>query len=71
MKSNKKVEVDQTLFNEMVAFIGDHEYCDDKDEYWPHCSECRASTHPRFGGPHSPDCRFVLISEHPEFFKHE
>jgi hypothetical protein len=67
--SNKKIVVDQKLFNEMVAFIGNHERCDDKDEYWPRCAECGVST--RHDEPHADDCRFALITEHPEFFKHE
>jgi hypothetical protein len=33
--------------------------------------EAYASTHPRFGRPHSPDCHFVLITTHPEFFKRQ
>jgi hypothetical protein len=44
---SKKVVVDQTLFNEMVAFIGDHERCDDKGEYWPSCAKCGVSTRNR------------------------
>jgi hypothetical protein len=66
MTKKPTVTISRELFDLLAAFLDEHEYCDNRDEYFAACRSCGLSSFRP--GQHNPIfCEFLKIVEHPDF----
>ena len=69
MTKKPTVTISRELFECLAAFVDEHEWCDNQDEYFSACRSCGVSTFRT--APHDPRfCEFRKIVEDPEFKAH-
>jgi len=66
MTKKPTVTISRELFDLLAAFVDEHEWCDNRDEYFSACPSCGVSTFR--AEPHRPQfCEFLKITENPDF----